>query len=205
MTSRAGGWLRETVIWAVLCHAGSSAFGQAIRTDTPESTIEALHAGLIEAARDRSADVRRRYEALRPVILATHDLPFIAEFTIRRQWASLTADERQRFVSAFETLSVMTYASRFTNATDATFDITGGMPADSGRFEITATIARPEGGPVPLEYLLHEKDGHWRIINIVADGVSDLALKRAEYQRIVADGSIDDLIRNIEEQTARLE
>ena len=58
---------------------------------------------------------------------------------------------------------------------------------------------------IPLEYLLQQKDGAWRIINIIADGVSDLALKRAEYQRVLSGGTIDDLIRYVNEQTARLE
>jgi phospholipid transport system substrate-binding protein len=53
--------------------------------------------------------------------------------------------------------------------------------------------------------MLEQKDGAWRIINIIADGVSDLALKRAEYQRILASGSIEDLIKELEAQTARLE
>jgi phospholipid transport system substrate-binding protein len=53
--------------------------------------------------------------------------------------------------------------------------------------------------------LLQQRDGRWRIINIIADGVSDLALKRAEYQRVLAAGSIEDLIAELERQAARLE
>ena len=44
----------------------------------------------------------------------------------------------------------------------------------------------------------------WRIINIVADGVSDLALKRAEYQRVFASGGIDGLVAELEQQTRAL-
>ena len=52
-----------------------------------------------------------------------------------------------------------------------------------GRAQVQTAIVRPGEADIPLEYLLQQKDGAWRIINIVADGVSDLALKRAEYQR----------------------
>ena len=56
-----------------------------------------------------------------------------------------------------------------------------------------------------MEYLLQQEGAAgWRIINIVADGVSDLALKRAEYQRILSTGSIDTLITELEAQTERL-
>jgi hypothetical protein len=57
---------------------------------------------------------------------------------------------------------------------------------------------------IPLEYTLHEGDAGWLIINILADGVSDLALKRAEFQRVLAGGTIGDLVRHLEEQTARM-
>jgi phospholipid transport system substrate-binding protein len=51
-----------------------------------------------------------------------------------------------------------------------------------------------------------QQDGaSWKIINIVADGVSDLALKRAEYQRLFASGGIQGLIAELEEQAERLE
>ena len=43
------------------------------------------------------------------------------------------------------------------------------------------------------------------IINMVADGVSDLAPKRAEYQRVFASGGIEGLIAELEKQTQWLE
>ena len=57
---------------------------------------------------------------------------------------------------------------------------------------------------VSLGYLLRAGRQGWRIINIVADGVSDLALKRAEYQRVFASGGIDGLVAELEQQTQRL-
>jgi phospholipid transport system substrate-binding protein len=57
---------------------------------------------------------------------------------------------------------------------------------------------------VSLEYLLQPDGDDWRIINIVADGVSDLALKRAEYQRVFSSAGISGLIAELEQQTERL-
>ena len=55
-----------------------------------------------------------------------------------------------------------------------------------------------------LDYTLHDRRGAWQIVNILADGVSDLALKRAEYRRFLTDGTIDDLIAQLVEQTDNL-
>jgi phospholipid transport system substrate-binding protein len=178
----------------------------AVATDTPAATIESLHRGLVALSRDRpTASLQERYDALEPLIAKTHDLPYIAEFALRKQWPSFSEAERARFIAAFEKLSVMTYASRFKNVGADTFKKNGESGAESGRAQVQTAIARPGEADIPLEYLLQQKDGAWRIINIVADGVSDLALKRAEYQRVLSGGTIDDLIRYVDEQTARLE
>jgi phospholipid transport system substrate-binding protein len=173
-------------------------------TESAVATIASLQQGLIAAS--RSAAIEERYRALEPLIAATHDLPYIAEFALRRQWNSLAEADRQSFVAAFERLSVMTYAARFKAVGPDTFRPTRAEPADaSGRIEVKTAIARSGEPDVSLEYLLQQGEQGWRIINVIADGVSDLALKRAEYQRVFAAGGIEGLIAELEEQTRRLE
>jgi len=177
-----------------------------ISTDTPEATVASLQRGLIAASQSASApSVDARYRTLEPLIERTHDLAYIAEFALRKQWPTLSEADKKRFVAAFEKLSVMTYASRFKNVTERTFKSSGPATIESGRAHVPTAIARQAQPDVSLDYTLEQKDGVWRIINIIADGVSDLALKRAEYQRILGGGSLDDLIKELEAQTARLE
>jgi phospholipid transport system substrate-binding protein len=175
--------------------------------ESPVATITELQTALVDTARRLGgAAVAERYRALEPAIAATHDLPYIAEFALRRQWATLTDDDRQRFVAAFRRLSVMTYAARFGNvAADAFRPVEAGAPDANGRVQVTTAIEREGQSDVSLEYLLQPDGDDWRIINIVADGVSDLALKRAEYQRLFASGGIEGLIAELERQTLRLE
>jgi phospholipid transport system substrate-binding protein len=177
-----------------------------IATDTPTATIASLQQGLIAVSQRLSkATVDERYKALEPVIVATHDLPYIAEFALRRQWPRLSEADRARFVAAFQRLSVMTYAARFVNVAPNTFrPVTAGEAAEAGRAQVRTGVARTGQPDVAFEYLLRQGSGGWRIINIVADGVSDLALKRAEYQRVLAGGTLDTLIAELEAQTERL-
>jgi phospholipid transport system substrate-binding protein len=171
---------------------------------SPVAVVMELHAGLVAAAADAGLDLAGRHAALQPLVARTHDLEYIARLTIRRQWDELTAEQQQRFVSAFGRLSVMTYASRFANVSSDAFMVLGSEDAGNGRVQVHAAITRADGADVSLDYLLHETGAGWRIVNILADQVSDLALKRAEYQRVLGTGSIDDLLAEIEAQIARL-
>lgn len=172
----------------------------------PLSVVASLHAALVEAASavpPRSLEAR--YALLLPVVTATHDLAYVAELTIRRQWREMEAAERERFAAAFARLSVMTYASRFDAVDGDTFRILGASDEAAPRVQVDAEIVRAEERNIGLQYTLEDRGEGWRIVNIFADGVSDLALRRAEYQRILAGGTLDDLIAHIEAQTTALE
>jgi phospholipid transport system substrate-binding protein len=190
----------------LLAGVAARADGPRFATDSPVATVETLHHGLVQLSVERpEATVEERYRALEPLIDATHDLPYIAQFALRRQWAGLAPQDRDRFVAAFRRLSVLTYASRFAKLKSDSFKTVSSSVLDSGRAQVVAAIVRPGATDVSLEYLLEHRDDGWRIINIIADGVSDLALKRAEYQRVLGDGTIDDLIAHLDDQAKRLE
>ena len=60
----------------------------------PAEVVAALHAGIVAAAKDPKRNVEERYAELEPLIERTHDLPYIAELSIRRYWAGLTDEQR---------------------------------------------------------------------------------------------------------------
>ena len=177
-------------------------------TDSPRETVATLILGLVQMAdRHGGGTVEERYRFVESFVVRTHDLPYIAEFALRRQWGTLTEEQRLRFVETFQRLSVMTYAARFRNVANDAFRVPldVGEPDANGRVQVTTAIKR-EGQPdVSLEYLVQREGADWKIINIVADGVSDLALKRAEYQRVFASGGIEGLIAELGQQTDRLD
>lgn len=199
------GWLGGMALLVAGGSAARAAEGE-WATDSPAATIATLQRGLAALARERpAATLDERYRALEPLILATHNLPYIAEFALRRHWGELSESQRRQFVAAFTRLSVMTYAARFASVSAETFRpaVAGEVDA-AGRVQVSTAVARAGQADVTLEYLLQHDTTGWRIVNIVADGVSDLALKRAEYQRVFAAGALEGLLAELDAQVERL-
>ena len=95
MSGAARARLAVLVVAAVLAALGVAARAayadDAISTDTPEATVASLHRGLIAASQSSpGASVDARYRALEPLIETTHDLRYIAEFALRKQWPMLS-------------------------------------------------------------------------------------------------------------------
>ncbi len=167
------------------------------------AVVYTLQSALIEAMKQgANLTLVQRRERLRPVVTATHDLPFIAHFALGRYWKKVSEAERERYVRAFTEMSVTTYADRFDGYSGESFRILASEVAPRGDRLVRTELVKSDGDTVSLDYLLRQRDGRWRIINVVAEGVSNLALKRAEYAGFVKRNGFDALMEKMQAKLA---
>ena len=57
---------------------------------------------------------------------------------------------------------------------------------------------------MPFNYLLRVNNGNWLILNVIAQGVSDLALKRADYAAVIKAEGFDALIDRINKKVTEM-
>ncbi len=174
--------------------------------EDPVTVVENLQAALVGAMKGGdSMDYDARYALLAPVALETHDFPFIAQIAMGRHWRQLTNEEQQQYVNAFEEMSIASYASRFERYSGERFVVVETYDNPRGGRVVICELRREGEQPLLFEYHLRQTGGDWRIVNIVVDGVSDLALKRAEYSGVLSEfgfsGLLDDLANQVD--TAR--
>jgi phospholipid transport system substrate-binding protein len=139
-----------------------------------------------------------RLEVLSPAVRDSHDLPTLARIVVGRRWETLTPSQRRRLVEVFSTLSVATYAYRFDGYSGERFELVSEQRTERGDARVRTRLIKGDGGEVRLDYLLRRDDGRWRIVNVIADGVSDLALKRAEYKSILRREGFEALISKLQ-------
>ena len=51
-----------------------------------------------------------------------------------------------------------------------------------------------------FNYIIQKNGKKWRIISVIANGINDLSLKRAEYAAILKKDGIDTLIKKLEQK-----
>lgn len=148
----------------------------------PRSAVEQLHATLLETMKEaHRLGFQGRYERIEPVVRANFDLPTVARIAVGKHWRDFDDTQRQELVETFSRLSVATYAGRFESYSGEAFRLLSEKDLERGRKLVRSVLVKADGDQVHLDYVLHAPEGRWQIINVVADGVSDLSLKRAEY------------------------
>jgi len=194
-------WAPALPILLVLAWPGVSTVRAAEPDPSPTEVIERLDTALIALMKaGPELDPQGRFDRIAPTITATHDLDFIARFALGSYWDGLTEEQRGRYLAAFRDISIATYASRFNAFDGEHFQIVAEELLPGGDARVRSVLATGDGKEVAFEYRLRRRDGPWRIINIVADGVSDLALKRSEYTGVMRREGIAGLLARMEDK-----
>lgn len=188
-----------------LAIVAGSAFAEMPNDATPEAaeqsataTVERFHAYLLSAMRSVDLDVAGRKEMLREVLASSFDVAAIARVSLGRHWRTLEAEQREQVESTLFELILTTYAARFDGYSGERFVTVGMGKASAGQMLLRTRIERSGGDPVRLDYLLRDTDDGPRILNVIANGFSDLSVRRAEYTSIVERRGFEGLIVEME-------
>ncbi|MDT8428733.1 MAG: ABC transporter substrate-binding protein [Pseudomonadales bacterium] len=181
--------------------------GSAVVADETDAvtTVEGFHATLIEVM--QQADelaFEGRYEKLAPVIDATFDIDMICRVILNRDWRDLDPGQQAYFAEVFARLSTATYASRFNAYADQAFRTLSMEALQEGRVMVKTEFLQENKEPIRFDYILHQKGEDWLVISAIAEGVNDLALKRAEYATIIKGSGFDGLTAELENKVREL-
>jgi phospholipid transport system substrate-binding protein len=127
-------------------------------------------------------------------------LPKIARIVVGKQWEELTTEQQNKLESVFSKLSVSAYAHNFKDYSGESFTFASEEETGRGGVVIHTNLHIPGEKDVKFDYMMKKKDDGWQIINIIADGVSDLALKRSDYTSVLSRDGFDALIVKITEK-----
>ncbi|WKJ91782.1 ABC transporter substrate-binding protein [Methylomonas montana] len=141
-----------------------------------------------------------RYDKLDVAVKKSHDLPKIARIVVGKQWEELTPEQQSKLENVFSKLSVSAYAHNFKEYAGESFSFVSEEETGRGGVVIHTNLHIPGEKDVKFDYMMKKKDEGWQIINIIADGVSDLALKRSDYTSVLSRDGFDALIAKITEK-----
>lgn len=141
-----------------------------------------------------------RYNKLEKAIFKSHDLTRIARIVVGKEWKKLSDKQKQQLIEVFSRLSISVYAFNFKDFSGESFAYISEDKTARGGIIVHTVFDLPEDKNVKFDYMLIKKGDNWRIVNIIANGVSDLALKRSEYTSVLKRQGFDALIAKINEK-----
>jgi phospholipid transport system substrate-binding protein len=189
---------RALLLVALFCI--SLAPGKARAAAAPDAVVNEFHAALTDAmTHGAELGCKGRIAKLEPVIVNAFDLPFIASHILRKRWEKLTPEQRSAFTTTLKDLTVETYAGNFSHP-GTKFETLEVKDLSPTRKQVRTRLIPSHDEPVSLDYFLQKSGDDWKIINVIANGVSDLALRSSQYDKVFEDSGFDGLMSKLHKQ-----
>jgi phospholipid transport system substrate-binding protein len=123
------------------------------------------------------------------LILPHFDMQRGSRAILDKHWQSLTPADRDRFVTAFYDYLVASYGDLLLHFKPDTLRV---LPFEGDATESPARVRTiltlNDGTKVDVDFVMLHSDGEWRIVDIVAEGVSYVRSYRSQFNDIATDG-----------------
>lgn len=113
------------------------------------------------------------------------DIPLMARFALGRHWKRADADQRSAYVDAFSKFLLHNYAPKIAGAKVVSFDVISARRAGKRDVMVQSRIAQGSGQVLKLVWRMRQRNGQYRVIDVVAEGISLALTKRQEFAAIL--------------------
>lgn len=168
---------------------GAEAF---VHKVTDEGVEDIINANISQKEKDA------RFEKLFNSAL---DLDFIGQFVLGRNWKTATPEQRKEFIKIYRALNIKSWSQRFDEFKGKDFDFHGTSPSTSAnQVFVNTSVKMDSGEPAKVVWRVREKNGQFKIVDIIIENVSLAINARNEYSAFIKNnpGGINALIADLQ-------
>ncbi len=155
---------------------------------------------------DSSLSAEQRAQGLRRLMARAIDIPPIARFVLGRYWRAASERQREAYVEAYSDYILAAYTAKIGGGATAVerFDVVKTQAHGTKDFLVYCIVARAGGEPTQAIWRLRQRDGRYRIIDLMVEGISMVQTQRQEFVSMMRayGGDVDKLIAMIKERTS---
>jgi len=164
-----------------------------------EQTSEAALTRLRQERPQLEQDPSRIYDLLEDLVLPHFDFVRISAWVLGRHWRAASPEQKRRFVRAFRTLLVRTYGVALLEYTGQEIRYLP-LRDDPARGDVTVRtqVIGKRRHPIAIHYRLSNRQGEWKVYDVIIDGISLVANFRTSYAVEIKQKGLDALIARLE-------
>jgi len=172
----------------------------------PTDTVKGEVDKIINKLRDPAFKEKAREEkiaGIREIINEIFDWTELSKRTLGRDWKKFNDAQKKEFIDLFSELLEGVYADRLLAYSDEKVIFDKETELRKGQFEVQSYIATSDGKKIPLHYRMREKQGKWRVYDVVIEGVSMVKNYRSQFREILSKKQPEDLLKTLRDKTGK--
>ncbi len=178
--------------------------GLSYALSTPAEVVFSTADRVIEKLRvSRPLSDEQAHALVEEMILPHLDFDTFSRLTLGKYWRQASPEQRAAFTQEFRNLLLRSYATSLNAYSGQRIEHVGERDEGDGRVLIQTKLIRPQGPPVTVDYRLQQRDGVWKIYDVVIEGVSMVINYRSNFGTEIHRKGLDALIKTMADHSTR--
>ena len=142
------------------------------------------------------SDARRS----KKLIYQRFDFTEMARRSLGPEWRRHSPEEQKEFVKIFTDLLERAYLEQIESYNDQKVRYVN-EHEDASHAQVDTKIVDSKGQEFSVNYRLHNENGDWKIYDVVIEDISLVNNYRAQFNRVLASSSYQELVRRLKQKT----
>jgi len=167
--------------------------------------MEKVTSDVLAILRNSSLSPDQKREQVRKIAEDRINFYIMARLCLGRPWRDITDAQRTQYCDEFKQHIISTYGHTTDDYADQDVTVIGDHPESDGDWTVrTDIVGSKDGGPrkkvAKVDYRLRKQENEWKVIDFTIDGVSLIANFRSQFQEIMSNGGINELIKRLHDK-----
>ena len=145
---------------------------------------------------------KAKQEQMRKISQKMFDFAELSKRTLGMNWNKFSAAQRQEFVDLYKEILEDAYVDKITSYTDERINYTKELQLSENSAEVQSIVVT-KSGEIPVNYRMHNKDGQWRVYDVVIEGVSLVNNYRTQFREILANNPPEYLLDTLRKKVQK--
>jgi phospholipid transport system substrate-binding protein len=130
------------------------------------------------------------------------DYSELSRRTLGQDWKKLNPAQQNEFADLYKSLLEDAYADKIINYTDEKVAFSKENQLSEKTFEVQTTVLTKKAD-IPIYYRVIQKDGEWKVYDVVIEGVSLINNYRNQFREILMNKSPEVLIDTLRKKVGK--
>jgi len=162
--------------------------------ETVQTEVNKVLAALGDPA-FKSKSREEKMAKISSIIGGVFDYGELSKRTVGRDWKKMSAAQQKEFIDLFSGLLQDVYADRLLAYSDEKIQFGKTKELKKGRVEVESSILMSNGSSALLNYRCIQKDGQWKVYDVVIEGISMVQNYRSQFKPILSKGGPEELLK----------
>lgn len=157
-----------------------------------EKFVESMAQRGIDFLGRESLSAEQRKAEFRKLLRSSYDMATIGRFAMGPYWRSLSKPQQAEYQRLFENMIVEVYSNRFGDYKGQKLEVRNGRTENDSDVIVNSFIVPAGGGEeVQVDWRVRNRDGQYKVIDVVVAGVSMALTQRSEFASVIQRGGGD--------------